>query len=65
MSIDVRKKRNEPGEKLIKRFNRKVDDSGILRELRDRRFFEKPSVKKRKKTIRARIRARKATRENR
>jgi ribosomal protein S21 len=30
-------------EKLIKRFIRKTKKQGIIKELRDRRYFEKPS----------------------
>ena len=44
----VTPKKNEHPDRLIKRFIRKVKKSGILEELRDRRFYEKPSVKRRK-----------------
>ena len=39
-------------EKALRLFNKKVQASGLLRELRDREFYEKPSiVNKRKKDI--------------
>ena len=39
-------------EKALRLFNKKVQASGLLRELRDREFYEKPSiVKKRNKDI--------------
>ena len=43
-------------ERLIKKFCRKVKKSGILDTVKKRRFFEKPSVKrKRKKERKLRI----------
>lgn len=33
-------------ERMIKKFSRKVKKCGILDEVRDRRYFEKPSSKK-------------------
>lgn len=33
-------------EKAIKRFKRKVEKEGIIREFKRRQYFEKPSVKK-------------------
>jgi small subunit ribosomal protein S21 len=39
-------------EKALRLFNKKVQASGLLREIRDREFYEKPSiVKKRNKDI--------------
>ena len=39
-------------EKALRTFNKKVQASGLLRELRDREFYEKPSiVRKRNKDI--------------
>lgn len=39
-------------EKALRLFNKKVQASGLLREIRDREFYEKPSiVNKRKKDI--------------
>jgi small subunit ribosomal protein S21 len=34
---------------LLKRFNRKVQQDGILAELRRREHYEKPSVKRKRK----------------
>lgn len=36
-------------DKAIKVLNRKVKMEGIIRELRQRQFYEKPSVKRRRK----------------
>lgn len=43
-------KDNEPFDKLLRRFKKKVQDSGLLQDLAQKEFYEKPtSVKKRKK----------------
>ena len=40
---------NESFDNLLKRFNKKVQQSGILSEIRRREFFEKPSTKRKRK----------------
>ena len=50
--VTVSPKGNEPAEKMIKRFLRKVKKSGLADEYRKRRFFEKPSTKRRKERLR-------------
>ena len=40
---------NESFENLIKRFNKRVQQAGILSEMRHREYFEKPSVKRKRK----------------
>jgi len=40
---------NEPFEVALKRFNKKVQQEGILAEARRREHYEKPSVKRKKK----------------
>ena len=40
---------NESFESLLKRFNKRVQQSGILSEIRHREYFEKPSVKRKRK----------------
>lgn len=47
--VEVKARRNEHIESLIRRFSRKVKDEGIIREVFDRKFYEKPSVTRRKK----------------
>ena len=41
--------KNESFEAALKRFNKKVMEDRILSEVRRRRFFEKPSVERKKK----------------
>jgi len=40
---------NESFESLLKRFNKRVQQTGILSELRRREHYEKPSVKRKRK----------------
>jgi len=40
---------NESFESLLRRFSRKVRQDGILREVRHREYFEKPSVERKRK----------------
>ena len=40
---------NESFENLLKRFNKRVQQAGILSEIRHREYFEKPSVKRKRK----------------
>ncbi|GIL21867.1 MAG: 30S ribosomal protein S21 [Bacteroidota bacterium] len=46
-------KENESIDKALKRFKKKFEKTGILRELRERTSFTKPSVKRRSEIIRA------------
>lgn len=45
----VAAKGNESFESLLKRFNKQVQQHGILSEIRRREHFEKPSVKHKRK----------------
>ena len=45
----VRVHEDEPFEIALKKFKRKCIRDGIFAEVRKRRYYEKPSVKKRKK----------------
>ena len=40
---------NESFESLLRRFNKKVQQDRILSEIRNREFFEKPSITRKKK----------------
>ncbi len=54
---------NESFENLLKRFNKRVQQAGILSEARHREYFEKPSTKrKRKEAAKKRNAARVSTR---
>lgn len=51
--IVVPLKEGENIEKALKKFKRKFEKTGVVKELRNRQAFEKPSVAKRKKMMRA------------
>ena len=40
---------SESFESLLKRFNKRVQQDGILSEIRSREHFEKPSIRRKKK----------------
>jgi len=60
MPISVEVKGNI--EKAIKLLKKKMQLEGVQRELRHRRFYEKPSVKKKRKRLEASRRRHKARR---
>jgi len=60
--ITVIRKRNESIERLMKRFKRAVEDSGIMYELKDRKYFISPSEKIKMKKHRAVARNRREAR---
>lgn len=51
--IIVNVKENESIEKALKRFKKKFDKTGVIRELRSRQAFEKPSITRRTEVIKA------------
>ena len=50
---------NENIDKALKRFKKKYERSGVLKEYKKRTFFVKPSIKKRMEKIKAERRAQK------
>jgi ribosomal protein S21 len=56
MSIYVKVTKNK-FDFALRKFKRKVKDSGILHELQQRQFYVKPSAIKRDKNAKARLRA--------
>ncbi len=54
----IRVGENESLESALRRFKRKCSRDGIIGDLRKKEFYEKPSVKKRKKSEAARKRNR-------
>ena len=47
--IEIKIKRNESIERALRRFKKKLDQEGLMQEVRDRRYFEKPGDKRRRK----------------
>jgi len=46
---DVKLNEGESFESLLRRFTKRVEQSGVLSEVRRRAFFEKPSIKRKRK----------------
>ena len=40
---------NESFESLLRRFNKRVQQDGVLSEVRHREYYEKPSIKRKRK----------------
>ena len=51
---EIRVKENESLDSALRRFKRQCQRSGVLAELRKREHYEKPSVKRKKKSEAAR-----------
>ncbi len=47
---EIRVKENETLDSALRRFKRQCQKSGVLTELRKREHYEKPSVKRKKKS---------------
>ena len=62
--IIVNIKENESIDKALKRFKKKFEKTGVLKELRSRTSFEKPSVKRRNEIIRAAYREQQRSLQN-
>ena len=56
MSLKVEVRKGQSVEKAISIFKKKVKNSGILMEYRDRQFYVKPSAEKREKKNKAILR---------
>lgn len=55
--LEVTPRKDESPEVMIRRFCKKVRNEGIFQELYQRRGYEKPSQKRRRKAARARFNA--------
>ena len=55
--IQIRLKKGESVERALKRLKKIMDKEGLLKQLRNNRYFEKPCEKARRKSARARIRS--------
>tara|TARA_B100000287_G_scaffold425510_1_gene471933 strand:- start:1292 stop:1489 length:198 start_codon:yes stop_codon:yes gene_type:complete len=55
----VRVRKNENTEKAIRRFKRKVEKEGIMKDIKKNRYYRKPSVRKKEKMKAAEKRRRK------
>ena len=51
---EVKLKKGESADKALRRLKRKLDREGTLREARVKKYFEKPSVRRKRKAKEAR-----------
>ena len=59
---EVRLNHDEPFDSMLRRFNKRVQQDGILAEARRREHFEKPSTKRKKKEAAKRRKSARQTR---
>lgn len=62
--IEVKVKENESIDKALKRFKKKFEKTGVLKELRSRTHYVKPSIQRRNEKLRAIYRQQKYAEEN-
>jgi len=62
--IEVVLEENEALERALKRFKREVEKSGLRAEMRKHEYFEKPSVRRKRKMEAARRKLRRQMRED-
>jgi small subunit ribosomal protein S21 len=60
LSVEVR---NGDINSALRKFKKKVQDSGLLQELRDREFYEKPTTKRKREKAQAVSRAKKKVKQ--
>ncbi len=60
----IKKKDNESIERALKRFKKKFERTGVLKELRARNFFEKKSVARRTEKLKAAYKQKMYAKEN-
>jgi len=54
MAIEVNIRKGEPVERALRRLKKRLDREGVIRDVRAKRYFEKPSeIKRRKKKVSA------------
>ncbi len=51
---EIRMKKGEPVDRALRRLKRKLDREGTIREIRVRKTYEKPSVRRKRKAKEAR-----------
>jgi small subunit ribosomal protein S21 len=62
--IVINIKENESIDKALKRFKKKFEKTGVLKELRSRTYFEKPSIRHRAVKLKAQYRQKMKDLEN-
>ena len=49
MSLDVQVRKGEPMDRALRRLKKRLDREGVIRDVRAKRYFDKPSQAKRRK----------------
>lgn len=49
MPITIPVRKNETVDKALRRLKKRLDREGTLRDIREKRYYEKPSMKRRRK----------------
>lgn len=63
VNVKVRPKKDESFERMLKRFTKKVKKERIIEQVRERSYYEKPSVVKRRAKLEAIKREKKRVRD--
>jgi small subunit ribosomal protein S21 len=54
MSVEIKLRKGEPMERALRRLKKKLDREGVIRDVRAKRYFEKPcEVRRRKRKVAA------------
>lgn len=62
--VGISLQENESIDKALKRFKKKYERSGVLKEFKKRTFFVKPSIEKRMNRLKAERRSKRENNEN-
>ena len=62
--IEVTKNKNESVQRLISRFKKVFNDSGVMEEFKERRYYEKQSERKRREKKKTRLLMKRQLRED-
>lgn len=57
MPVAVRLKEREPFGSVLRRFKKQCEKEGVFSDIRKREYYEKPSVKRKRKALAARKKA--------
>ncbi|MCD8481623.1 MAG: 30S ribosomal protein S21 [Verrucomicrobia bacterium] len=49
MSVEIKIRKGEPMERALRRLKKKLDREGVIRDVRAKRYYEKPSEERRRK----------------
>ncbi len=49
MSIEIKIRKNEPVDRAIRRLKKKLERENVIKDVRSKRYFEKPCERRRRK----------------